>query len=180
MRVITGSARGRRLVSPEGFDVRPTTDKVKEALFNIIQFDLDGALFCDLFAGSGQIGLEAISRGAKKAVFVESSRKSLEVVKTNIELCKFSDCCATVLSDAFMYLSSMTEDFDFIFMDPPYNKGMCDKALEILAEKVSFNTTIICETQINESLPEQIGDLQLDKVYEYSSIKLSVFRRIAQ
>ena len=180
MRIITGSARGRRLVSPEGYDVRPTTDKVKESLFNIIQFDLDGALFCDLFAGSGQIGLEAVSRGAAKAVFVESSKKSLEVIKTNIDLCKFSDSCTAVFSDVFVYLNSLKEDFDFIFMDPPYNKQMCDKALAILAAKVSDNTTIICETQISEVLPEKIGELKLIKTYDYSSIKLSVFRKVNQ
>ncbi len=180
MRIITGSARGRRLVSPEGYDVRPTTDKVKESLFNIIQFDLDSAVFCDLFAGSGQIGLEAVSRGASRAVFVEASKKSLEVIKTNIELCRFSDYCTTVFSDVFVYLNSMKEDYDFIFMDPPYNKQLCDKALAILADKVSDNTTIICETQINEVLPETIGDLRLVKTYDYSSIKLSVFRKVIQ
>ncbi len=180
MRIITGSARRRRLISPEGYDVRPTTDKVKESLFNIIQFDLDGSVFCDLFAGSGQIGLEAVSRGASKAYFIDSSKKSLDVIKTNIELCKFYECCVALCSDAFLFLKSTSEEFDFIFMDPPYNKGLCDKALEILSDKITGKTTIICETQINEILPERIGNLVLEKVYSYSSIKLSVFRRINQ
>lgn len=177
MRVITGSARGRRLASPEGYDVRPTTDKVKESLFNIIQFDLDGAVFCDLFAGSGQIGLEAVSRGASKAVFVDSSRKSLEVIKTNIELCKFGDFCSVLGSDVFLFLNTVSDEYDFIFMDPPYNKGLCNKALEILSDKVSGKTRIICETQTDEELPERIGNLIVDKVYVYSSIKLSFYCR---
>ncbi len=176
MRVITGTARGRRLISPEGYDVRPTTDKVKESLFNIIQFDLDAASVLDLFSGSGQLGIEALSRGAKKVVFVDSSRKSLEVVKKNIDLCKFSDKSVAVLSDAFTYLKTTKEKFDIVFLDPPYRKKLCDASLEHLSDCLNDNAVVICETEIDEELPENCGRLYRDKEYSYSSIKLSVYR----
>ncbi len=176
MRVITGSARGRRLLSPEGFDVRPTTDKVKESIFNIIQFDIDGAVVLDLFAGSGQLGIEALSRGAEKCFFVDSSKKSLETVKYNIELCRFTQQAKVVLMDSFAFLNSTEECFDIVFLDPPYNKGLCEKALELLPDVLSDDAIVICETQIDEILPQNSGFLILDKEYNYSSIKLSVFR----
>ncbi len=176
MRVITGTARGRRLISPEGLDVRPTTDKVKESLFNIIQFDLEGAVVLDLFSGSGQLGIEALSRGAEKVVFVDSSRKSLDVVKKNIDLCKFSDKSVAVLSDAFTFLKTTKEKFDIVFLDPPYRKKLCDASLELLSDCLNKNAVVICETEVDEVLPENCGKLFLEKEYNYSSIKLSVYR----
>ena len=92
MRVITGSARGRKLLEPEGMAVRPTTDMVKEAMFNIIQFDIEGRRVLDLFAGTGQLGIEALSRGAAEAVFVDESAKSLKLVRTNLERCGLYNC----------------------------------------------------------------------------------------
>ena len=176
MRVITGQARGRRLISPEGYDVRPTTDKVKESLFNIIQFRLEGASVLDLFAGSGQLGIEALSRGAEKAVFVDSSRKSLDVVKKNIELCRFSSQAQTFLCDAAAFLRTTKEKFDVVILDPPYHKNLCISALELLGDAVDENAVVICETQEDEELPENIGSFIVDRVYSYSSIKLTVYR----
>lgn len=176
MRVITGQARGRRLISPEGYDVRPTTDKVKESLFNIIQFRLDGASVLDLFAGSGQLGIEALSRGAEKAVFVDSSRKSLDVVKKNIELCRFSSQAQTFLCDAAAFLRTTKEKFDIVILDPPYHKNLCISALELLDDAVEEDAVIICETQSDEELPEKVGGFIVDRVYSYSSIKLTVYR----
>ncbi|MBO5395354.1 MAG: 16S rRNA (guanine(966)-N(2))-methyltransferase RsmD [Clostridia bacterium] len=176
MRVITGQARGRRLISPEGNDVRPTTDKVKESLFNIIQFRLAGACVLDLFAGSGQLGIEALSRGAEKAVFVDSSRKSLDVVKKNIELCKFTSQAQTFLLDAAAYLRMTSEKFDVVILDPPYHKNLCVSALELLGNAVNEDAVVICETQSDEELPENVGCFIIDRVYSYSSIKLTVYR----
>lgn len=176
MRVITGTARGRRLVSPEGYDVRPTTDKVKESLFNIIQFELDSAVVLDLFSGSGQLGIEALSRGANRAVFVDSSRKSLDIVKKNIDLCKFSSQSVTVLSDSLTFLKTTKEKFDIVFLDPPYRKKLCDASLELLGECVNDDAVIVCETEIDELLPQKCGKLFFDREYTYSSIKLSVYR----
>ncbi len=178
MRVITGTARGRKLISPEGFDVRPTTDKVKESVFNIIQFELNDAYVLDLFAGSGQMGIEALSRGASKAVFVDSSKKSLETVKKNIELCRFSDCAEAVFQDAFSYLSSTSKKFDIVFLDPPYHKSLCNKALELISRCLTDNAIIICETQNDEELPDKIKDIELVKEYCYSAIKLTLYRKI--
>lgn len=176
MRVITGSARGRRLYTPEGYDVRPTTDKVKESIFNIIQFKIGGASVLDLFAGTGQMGIEALSRGARKAVFVDSSRKSLETVKMNIDLCKLNDLSSVVFSDAYSYLSSCCEKFDVIFLDPPYSKGMCAKALPELDSVLSNDAVVICETKSDEVLPEKEGRLKVDRIYNYSLIKLTVYK----
>lgn len=176
MRVITGSARGRRLLSPEGYDVRPTTDKVKESIFNIIQFDVQDAIVLDLFSGSGQLGIEALSRGAQKAYFVDSSRKSLEVIKSNIELCRFQNSAQTFFSDAFSFLTSTSEKFDIVFLDPPYHKKLCDKALELLSPCLNKDSIVVCETQNDESLPEEIGELFVDREYVYSQIKLTVYR----
>lgn len=176
MRVITGSARGRRLLSPEGFDVRPTTDKVKESIFNIIQFDLADAVVLDLFAGSGQLGIEALSRGADTCYFVDSSKKSLETVKANIDLCRFNDQAEVVFSDAFTFLKSTGIKFDIVFLDPPYNKQLCDRALELLSDVVTPDSIVLCETQTDEVLPEKSGNLVIDRVYNYSSIKITVYR----
>ena len=176
MRVITGQARGRRLISPEGYDVRPTTDKVKESLFNILQFRLDGASVLDLFAGSGQLGIEALSRGADRAVFVDSSRKSLDVVKKNIELCRFTLQAQTYLLDATAFLRTTNEKFDIVILDPPYHKNLCISALELLGNAVNDDAVVICETQSDEELPERIGNFSVDRVYSYSSIKLTAYR----
>ena len=176
MRVITGQARGRRLISPEGYDVRPTTDKVKESLFNIIQFRLDGACVLDLFAGSGQLGIEALSRGADRAVFVDSSRKSLDVVRKNIELCRFTAQAQTFLLDAAAFLRTTKEKFDIVILDPPYHKNLCVSALELLGDAVNDDCVVICETQSDEELPESVGNFIIDRVYSYSSIKLTAYR----
>ena len=177
MRIISGSARGRKLFSPEGMDVRPTTDKVKESLFNIIQFELPGAAVLDLFAGTGQLGLEALSRGAEKAVFVDSSGKSLSVVKKNVELCGFSANARLVRSDALSYLVRAEERFDIVFLDPPYHNGLCEKAFELLPAVLAEGACVICETQADEPLPDRFWDFSLAKAYKYSAIRLSVYRR---
>ncbi|MBR3768481.1 MAG: 16S rRNA (guanine(966)-N(2))-methyltransferase RsmD [Clostridia bacterium] len=177
MRVITGSARGRRLLSPEGADIRPTTDKVKESIFNIIQFELEDANVLDLFAGSGQLGIEALSRGAKRTVFVDSSKKSLDIVKKNIELCKFSSCAHTVFSDAIAFLRGTSEKFDIVFLDPPYHNSLCNKALENISPCLNDEAVVICETQTDEILPEKAGELNVVREYCYSAIKLTVYRK---
>lgn len=178
MRVITGSARGRRLISPEGYDVRPTTDKVKESIFNIIQFDLPGAVVLDLFAGSGQLGIEALSRGAEKAVFIDNSRKSLDVIKNNIELCKFSSLSEVFSSDAISFVRNTSLKFDIVFLDPPYHKELCNKVLEDISRCLNPGAIVICETQNDEALPSfDNGELYLDREYNYSAIKLTVYRK---
>lgn len=117
MRVITGSARGRRLKEIEGLETRPTTDRVKEALFSVIQFDIEGRRVLDLFAGTGQLGIEALSRGAESAVFVEQRKDAVQAVRENLVVCGLSDRARVVSGDAMSYLKS-GEKFDLIFLDP--------------------------------------------------------------
>lgn len=177
MRIISGSARGRRLFTPEGMDVRPTTDKVKESLFSIIQFELADAAVLDLFAGTGQLGLEALSRGAACAVFVDASGKSLSTVKKNVELCGFSDRAKLVSGDSLAWLARQEGRYDIVFLDPPYHKGLCDRALALLPPVLNDRAVVICETQGDETLPESFGDYSLYREYRYSAIKLSVYRK---
>ncbi len=177
MRVVGGTARGRKLTTLEGMDVRPTTDKVKESVFNIIQFEVPGSSMLDLFAGSGQMGIEALSRGAENAVFVDSSRKSLNIVKTNVDTVGFSDRAKLIMSDSTAYLGRTSEKFDIVFLDPPYHCGLIDKAFEYLPQVLKDTSVVICETKADEELPETFGDFEIKKTYKYSAIKITVYRR---
>lgn len=175
MRVITGSARGRKLQTLEGSDVRPTTDKVKEAIFSIVQFDINGSEILDLFSGSGQLGIEAISRGAKHCTFVDESRASVKITNENIKVCGFSDCADVLNTDSIGYLRTCRKKFDIAFLDPPYNKGILEKALPLLAEKMSDRGIIVCEHEVGLVLPESYGKLIKKKTYKYGKIEVTVF-----
>ena len=140
MRVITGTARGRRLKTPEGMDIRPTTDNVKESIFNIIQFDIEGRRVLDLFAGTGQLGIECLSRGASEVVFIDSSRDAVKIVKDNLKTCGFN---APVLQmDAVNYIKACGR-FDLIIVDPPYDSPVYDTVLEapVTAAVSAFSST---------------------------------------
>jgi len=176
MRVITGTARGRRLALLEGKDVRPTTDKVKESVFSIIQFQIQGRVFLDLFAGSGQMGIEAISRGAKKAYLVDQSIKSIRVIEQNVKTTGFEDSSVVVRQDAQSFLLSARENFDIAYLDPPFDKGLIDEVLPLLSSKMNKGGVILCECGDNETLPESAGDFVLDRTYRYGKIKVSLYR----
>ncbi|MGN0501187.1 MAG: 16S rRNA (guanine(966)-N(2))-methyltransferase RsmD [Ruminococcus sp.] len=176
MRVITGTAKGRRLETLEGEDVRPTTERIKEAVFSIIQFDIMGRSFLDLFAGSGQMGIEAISRGADSAYFVDSSKKSLDVVKKNVSAAKFEQQARLFAMDYRSFLSMNTAQFDIAFLDPPYNKGIIQDALPLVAENMRDTGIIIAENPLNEQLSANYGNFVLDREYRYGKIKISTFR----
>ena len=133
MRVITGSARGRRLQTLSGEDVRPTTDKVKEAVFSIIQFEIEGRRVLDLFAGSGQLGIESLSRGAKRAVFVDSRSDAVQVIKANVKRCHFEDQATILCTDYAAFLSTNRDRFDLVFLDPPYAESFLENALKRIA-----------------------------------------------
>lgn len=177
MRVITGSARGRKLTTLEGLDVRPTTDKVKESLFNIVQFDVPDSRVLDLFAGSGQLGIEALSRGAASAVFVDSSARAIQVVGDNLEHTGLLDRASLKHMGALPYLSGSAGPFDLAFLDPPYRKQILPQVLPLLAEKMSDRGVMVCETAAEETLPEEAGDFVLHRDYRYGKIKLSVYRK---
>lgn len=173
MRVITGTARGTKLKTPEGMLTRPTTDRVKEALFNIIQFDIAGDVL-DLFAGTGQLGIEALSRGARSAVFIDESRAAVQLVRANLALCRLQG--DVVQGESLGYLRTCGK-FDLIFLDPPYDTGLLDKALanvvqfDILAE----GGIIVCESRREKVLPQLQPPYHLLTERNYGKIKLTLY-----
>ncbi len=176
MRVITGSARGRKLQTLEGESVRPTTDMVKEAMFSIVHFDVEGARVLDMFCGCGQLGIEALSRGAQSAVFVDISHQSMSVTEKNLETTGFRNLSKTVISNSLEYLDRTSEIFDIAFLDPPYKAGIMEDAIERVRLHMSENGIIVCETSADEFLPEEIEGFT-SKRYKYGKIALTVYRK---
>ncbi len=176
MRVITGSARGKRLKTLEGEAVRPTPERVKEALFSIIQFQIEGRRVLDLFAGSGQLGIEALSRGARQTVFVDSKKDSVAVVQQNLEYTGLAENARVKNMEFSAFLMQNQEPFDLAFLDPPYRTGLLQRALPLVAESMNKGGTIICEHPYDEELPESAGDFMRGRTYRYGKIKLTVFQ----
>ncbi|MBQ7737816.1 MAG: 16S rRNA (guanine(966)-N(2))-methyltransferase RsmD [Oscillospiraceae bacterium] len=176
MRVISGTCRGRKLLEPAGMDVRPTTDQVKEALFNIIQFDIEGRKALDLFAGTGQLGIEALSRGAASCTFVDASRTSLKLVQENLRRCGLT--AAVVQSDSIAFLRR-GEKFDLIFLDPPYGMGLEEQAVRDVKEFdiLSKGGIMVCETRADTAVPDPGADYGSVKTYRYGRIRLTVITR---
>ena len=179
MRVITGSARGRRLRELEGLETRPTTDRVKESMFNILQFDIEGSRVLDLFAGTGQLGIEALSRGAAAAVFVEQRRDAAALVRDNLRLTGLADRARVVNGEALSYLASAGERFDLVFLDPPYAAGLWKPVLEAVSrfDILSDHGIIICESPQDEALPEAVGSCRVHRTYRYGRIRLTTYHR---
>lgn len=177
MRVITGSARGRRLREPQGMDIRPTTDKVKESIFNIVQFDIPGRRVLDLFAGTGQLGIEAASRGAESVTFVDSSKTAAKLVKENLAHCALQGQVHQM--DAVSFLA-VCGQFDLIFIDPPYGSELYDKVLEsiIKFDILSEGGIIVCESRPEKILPE-LPTLRR-KEYNYGKVRLTVYTKEAE
>lgn len=176
MRVITGTARGRRLMTLEGDDVRPTTDIVKEALFSIIQFEIEGRKVLDLFGGSGQLAIEALSRGADSAVIVDMSKKAVEVIRKNLEATSFTKRAVVINSDALSFLATRAEKYDIALLDPPYSAGILDKALEMVSTVMNPGGVIICEAPFKDELPERAGSFTLQRKYRYGKTGLFLYR----
>ena len=176
MRVITGSARGRRLKTPENYDIRPTTDNVKESLFNIIQFDIEGRRILDLFAGTGQLGIEALSRGAKSCVFCDESREAVKIVKENLKTCGLS---AEVYQMNALDLLRRGGKYDLIFVDPPYDADLYRPVLETvnLVDNLSDGGIIICEARRETALPEMIAPYRKGKEYRYGKVKICIYTK---
>ena len=177
MRVITGAARGRRLQTLPGEDVRPTAERVKEAVFSIIQFDIEGRRVLDLFAGSGQLGIEALSRGAARAVFVDAAAEPADMVRRNLNATQLMDNAAVVRSDYRAYLLSCTETFDIAFLDPPYAKGILQDALGMVPRVMSDYGMILCEHPIGEELPQTVEDFERQRTYRYGKTGVTVYRK---
>ena len=177
MRVITGVARGRKLITLEGLGIRPTTDMVKEAMFSIIQFEVGGANVLDLFCGSGQLGIEALSRGARQCIFVDLSRQAQEVTRQNLQSTGLYKSSRVIAMDSTAFLRSTKEVFDIALLDPPYEQGMVEAALPLLVTRMSTEGAVLCETSQKENLPEIAGDFERKKEYRYGKIKLTLYRR---
>jgi len=179
MRVISGSARGRRLKELQGMQTRPTTDKVKESLFNIIQFDIPGRKVLDLFGGTGQLGIEALSRGAASCTFVEQRRDAVRLIQENLKECRLEDKARVVPGEALAFLTACREKFDVIFLDPPYHTDLMDRALELVTkiDILSEHGIIICETMADRQLPQVEAPYEWGKDYRYGQIKLTIGRR---
>lgn len=176
MRVITGTARGMKLQAPAGEATRPTSDMAKEAVFSMLHFELEQAQVLDLFAGSGQLGIEALSRGAKSAVFVDSAREAQEVIRANLAHTKFTDRAQVVPMQAQAFLASSDMQFDIAFVDPPYGKNIPAQVLDGVARNMRDTGVIICETQKDEHTPETAGRFSVHKTFRYGRAKITVYR----
>ena len=180
MRVITGTARGKRLKELPGLDTRPTTDRVKEGLFNVIQFDIEGRRVLDLFAGTGQLGIECLSRGASFCDFVDSAPAAAKIVRENVETTGLAGKAAVHQRDFTAFLQSARgQKYGLIFLDPPYAETSLERALEIIADIdiVSGNGIIVCESVLDKTLPELPAPYEKGKEYRYGKIKVTLYRR---
>ncbi len=182
MRVIAGEARRLRLVTPDGKDTRPTQDRIKETLFNIIQTEVPGCVFIDLCAGSGGIGIEALSRGARKAYFIENGRQALSCIAANLKTTKFEDRAVVLKQDAAAALYAVREkEAGIVYVDPPYSSPLVQSLLSGLSLQpyVTENTLIIVETSLDTDF-SYLQDLGLEIVREkrYKSQRHLFIRRV--
>ena len=179
MRVISGTARGTQLKTPDGILTRPTADRVKEAVFSILQFELEGSRVLDLFAGTGQMGIEALSRGASSAVFVDSRREACKLVQDNLRLTKLSEKARVVQSDYLSYLNRLDGRFDLIILDPPYAEVFLENSLKKISEIdiLSDRGIIICERPADKALDMEIKGLVRGKDYRYGKTWITLFRK---
>ncbi len=181
MRVITGSARGRNLFTLAGDDVvRPTTDRVKEAMFSILQFELEGRRVLDLFGGCGQLGVEALSRGAAECTFVDKDKQAVNVIQKNLEHTGLADCARVLYTDSFAFLKMTPAVFDVVLLDPPYGTGLLQQALALLEGRVAPGGVIMCELPLGEALPETAAGMPLYRRYKYGKTELAVYRTEAE
>lgn len=177
MRVITGSAKGKRLVTPAGRDVRPTPERVKEGLFSALQFDIEGRRVLDLFAGTGQLSIEALSRGAESAVLVDSSASSVKAARSNVEACGFSDRARIVQSDYGAFCAMSRDTFDIVFLDPPYMEGLLMPAVKAVLPLVSDYGFVVCEHPPEVKLEPEIGGFSVWRSYRYGKVLITVYRK---
>ena len=181
MRVVSGSARGIKLITIPEFTTRPTVDRVKENMFNIIQYDIYGSVVLDLFSGSGSLCIESLSRGASKAYFIEKNSKCIPVINENIERTGLRDRAIVLNTDYEMFLAKAKRNefkFDIIFLDPPHKKGFGFKALEIVSENNLLNDKgiIVVEHHPDEDYPDDFYDFYKYKFKKYGNTTLSFYK----
>ncbi len=175
MRVISGTARGTRLAALPGEEItRPTVDRVKEGMFSAVQFLLAGARVLDLFAGSGQLGIEALSRGAARCVFIDSSREACAVVRQNLKAAGLFEKASVA------EMAACRERFDLVLLDPPYRQGTVAALLPAVAAVTAPGGTVLAETEHGASLPERCGTLTLKKQYKYGTVALARYEADAE
>ena len=179
MRVITGRARGVTLKTPEGLQTRPTTDRVKEARFSVIHFDIPGAHVLDLFGGTGQLGIEALSRGAKRAVFVDESDKACKLINENLRRTRLEQEGTVVRGDYLAYLGRCREKFNIIFLDPPYAEVFLENALKRITEIdiLQSGGIIVTERPLGKDLPFNFEGYERSKDYKYGNTLITLYRK---
>lgn len=182
MRITGGRERGRHLASFKGLDIRPTSDLVREAIFDLIGQDFTGAKVLDLFAGTGVLGIEALSRGASRALFIDHSAKAVRLIRKNLSLCGMSPSGVTLKWDLTKGLPwknpLLTQGIDLVFIDPPYRKGLIPSLLAGLSEKkiISASSVLVAESSKSEMLPRVVGHLEIFKTRIYGETKIHIFR----
>ena len=179
MRVITGKARGVVLKTPDGMATRPTADRVKEALFSIIQFDIPGAKVLDLFGGTGQLGIEALSREAKTALFVDEREDACRLIRENLKRTKLETSARVVRSDYAAFLRNCKEQFDIIFLDPPYAEVFLENSLNLITEIdiLQSGGIIVTERPVGKDLLCEFPGYPRSKDYKYSNTILTLYRK---
>ncbi len=179
MRVVSGIARGVTLKTPDGMLTRPTADRVKEALFSIIQFDIPGTKVLDLFGGTGQLGIEALSRGAKSAVFVDSQKTACALICENLKRTRLEESAKVVCSDYADFLKKSKESFDIILLDPPYAEKFLENALKLITEIdiLQSGGIIATERPVEKNLDLDFPGYTRSKDYKYSSTILALYRK---
>ncbi len=177
MRIISGSRRGHKLFEFDGQDVRPTTDRVKESVFNLIQSYVPGARVLDMFAGSGALSFEAISRGADSAILIDCDANSVALIKKNIKSLGFEDTCTVLKSSCFDYIKTAFTKFDIIFLDPPYNKGFIEPALSAISDSgiLSESGIIVLESD-NTDFRNDFAGLEMIKQKRYGRTFITIYK----
>jgi len=185
MRITGGQSKGRTLASPKGMDIRPTTDKVREAIFNVIGQDMSGLYVLDLFAGTGIFGIEALSRGAQHTVFIDNSKHSIKLIKKNLATCGFQDSGVVLRRDLKKGMSrnhpELQKNFDLLFLDPPYRKNLIIPLLEKIshAGMLSKGSKIVAELSKNEILPSSIGNLEMADTRFYGDTRINIYLNLS-
>ena len=182
MRIISGCCRGLRLVSPAGEDTRPTLDRVKEAVFSMLMPNIPGADVLDLFAGSGALGLEALSRGAERAVFVDNSAEAISCIKKNVSSAHMESRAAVKNASAVNFAEECNDSFDIIFLDPPYSGGLYRAALEAVSENglLKSGGVVVCEWDSRIGKPEISQRFNEVKEKKYGRVCITVLETAAQ
>ena len=179
MRVISGIARGTVLKTPDGMATRPTADRVKEAMFSIIQFDLPGASVLDLFGGTGQLGIEALSRGAKECVFVDQRDAACKLIKENLTRAKMTNSSKVLCADYQSYLRNCGQKFNIILLDPPYAETFLENSLKMITEIdiLQSGGIIVTERPLGKELLWDFPGYNRSKDYKYGSTLVTIYRK---